>query len=108
MLFGAAATLASVYWLGFAPAAPAVAVNVPAVLLASSGGEVASPLASVSAVAWPVPPTKVAAAPLSAAAIEKLTVAPSIGLPAESSSRACSVDRYLVPMVASRSRVVAF
>ena len=93
MLLGESATLASAYWPGCAPAAAAVAMNVPAVLLARSGGEVATPLASVSAVAWPVPPTKVAAAPLSAAVIEKLTVIPSIGLPAESSSRACSVDR---------------
>ena len=45
------------------PAVVAVAVYVPAVLLASSDGDVATPFASVVSVACAAPPTKVAPAP---------------------------------------------
>jgi hypothetical protein len=45
------------------PATLAVAVKRPAVLFASSGGELACPSASVTSVAWLLPPRKLAPAP---------------------------------------------
>jgi hypothetical protein len=56
-----------------------------------SRGELARPRASVVAVAWPDPSRKVApASPLAACGSMKVTVAPSIGLPAPSRTRARS------------------
>ena len=49
------------------PAVEAVAVKVPAVVLAVNPGEVAVPEASVSSVAWVPPPSKLAPAVLAAA-----------------------------------------
>ena len=79
------------------PVTAAVAVNVPAVVFASKRGEVAIPDALVVAVAWVLPPGKLAPAlpepvppapadPPPAAPSVKVTVWPCSGLPCPSST----------------------
>jgi hypothetical protein len=69
------------------PGTVAVAVKRPAVPLATRTGDLAVPDTSVSAVVWaPAPPRKAAVAPDGPVETVKVTVAPSIGEPASSST----------------------
>src|SRR5436309_2741519 len=75
-LLGAPARLTSLYAAGAAPPdTVAVTVNAPAVLFATSGGELAVPSGPVIAVATAAPPRKLAPAPPSDGVMLKLTLA---------------------------------
>ena len=86
--------------VGSLPETPTVAVNDPAVVFAVNAGEVATPLASVVAVAWVLPSSKLALAtalvpqaPPVAEPSVNVTVAPTTGLPLASSTRTAAAAR---------------
>jgi hypothetical protein len=83
------------------PIVEALALKRPELPFATSGGEVASPSASVGAVACAAPPTKTPPAPVAPAAIAKVTLTLATGLPSASRTRACSGSAYWLLIVAS-------
>jgi hypothetical protein len=83
------------------PLVEALALKRPELPFATSGGEVASPSASVRAVAWGPPSRKLALAPDCPDAIAKVTLTSATGLPSASRTRACRGWAYSLLIVAS-------